>query len=138
MVLVASNGSGEIASRAIVFESAVVGEEYSVPSDPARWIAEGGSKDTVTVEDAVFGLAAHHVDGREALVPSWLFEVRAPGAKDPFTMTHPAVDPEYLTSPTPPAGPTEQPSPRPTGPDAERTAKPRDVAVGATPPRARS
>ena len=37
---------------------------------------------TVTVEKAVFGLAAHPVDGRQALVPSWLFEVRAAGAQD--------------------------------------------------------
>ncbi|MEV6960466.1 hypothetical protein AB0M97_14955 [Streptomyces sp. NPDC051207] len=86
-------------------------------------------RQTITVEKAVFGLAAQFVSGRQALVPSWLFEVRAPGAKDTFTVTHPAIDPAYLASPAPPAGPTERPSPRPTGPDEERTAKPRDVAV---------
>ncbi|MDG9716171.1 hypothetical protein [Streptomyces sp. DH24] len=86
-------------------------------------------RQTLTVEKAVFGLAAQFVSGRQALVPSWLFEVRAPGAKDPFTVTHPAVDPRYITSATPPAGPTERPSPRPTGPDEERTGKPRNVAV---------
>jgi hypothetical protein len=57
-------------------------------------------QDTVAVRNAVFGLASHFVDGRQALVPSWLFEVTAPGAKDPFTVTYPAVDPKYLTSST--------------------------------------
>ncbi|MFE0472987.1 hypothetical protein ACFW2V_15340 [Streptomyces sp. NPDC058947] len=72
-------------------------------------------RDTVTVRDAVFGLASHFVDGRQALVPSWLFEVTAPGAKDPFTVTYPAVDPKYLASPSPSEpgdGPTSQPGPR--------------------------
>ncbi|MEU4489368.1 hypothetical protein AB0H94_31535 [Streptomyces purpurascens] len=72
-------------------------------------------QDAVTVENAVFGLASHFVDGRQALVPSWLFEVTAPGAKDPFTVTYPAVDPKYLTSSTPsePSDkPTSAPGPR--------------------------
>ncbi|WP_053671967.1 hypothetical protein [Streptomyces sp. NRRL B-1140] len=72
-------------------------------------------QDTVTVEKAVFGLAAHDVDGRRALVPSWLFEVTAPGAKDPFTVTYPAVEPKYLASPEPSAPsdrPTSAPGPR--------------------------
>ncbi|WP_435280258.1 hypothetical protein [Streptomyces koelreuteriae] len=74
-----------------------------------------GQQDSVTVEGAVFGLASHFVDGRQALVPSWLFEVTAPGAKDPFTVTYPAVDPKYLTSsaPSEPSDkPTSAPSPR--------------------------
>nr|WP_229816385.1 hypothetical protein [Streptomyces lucensis] len=50
----------------------------------------------ITVEKAVFGLAAHSVGGRQALVPSWLFEVREPAGRD--TVTYPAVDPEYLVS----------------------------------------
>ncbi|WP_440581750.1 hypothetical protein [Streptomyces djakartensis] len=81
--------------------------------EPCGTPASGGpAKDTVTVEDAVFGLAAHHVDGREALVPSWLFEVRAPGAQDPFTVTYPAVDPKYLASPAP-SEPQERPTSAP-------------------------
>ncbi|MFK0115851.1 hypothetical protein [Streptomyces sp. NPDC090994] len=58
-----------------------------------------------TVERAVFGLAAQPVRGRATLVPSWLFEVREPGAADTVTVTHPAVDPKYVTS--------SRPSPRP-------------------------
>ncbi|ATL27163.1 hypothetical protein [Streptomyces formicae] len=54
----------------------------------------------VEVSGAVFGLATHFVDGRQALVPSWLFEVKPQGAQDTFTVTHPAVDPEFLTSPS--------------------------------------
>ncbi|MFJ8590125.1 hypothetical protein [Streptomyces sp. NPDC093598] len=69
-------------------------------------------QDTVTVENAVFGLAAHVVDGRQALVPSWLFEVTAPGAKDPFTVTYPAVEPQYLASPEP-SEPSDQPTSAP-------------------------
>ncbi|MFJ3652437.1 hypothetical protein ACIPPR_03975 [Streptomyces nigra] len=85
--------------------------------------------DTVTVEKAVFGLAAHAVDGRQALVPSWLFEVRAPEARDSFTVTHPAVDPEYLASSSGEA--TDGPSPRPSGPTDDPSASPvtRNVTV---------
>ncbi|MEU6802010.1 hypothetical protein [Streptomyces neyagawaensis] len=62
----------------------------------------------VPVEDAVFGLASHQVGGRSALVPSWLFEVRPRKAAESFTVTHPAVDPKYLTS-SQPEEPTEGP-----------------------------
>ncbi|WP_259294422.1 hypothetical protein [Streptomyces canus] len=88
----------------------------------------GAGKSTLTVEKAVFGLASHFVDGRQALVPSWLFEVRATGAKDAFTVTYPAVDPRYIASPatatpTNPASPTA-PSDRPSA-----APKTRDVEV---------
>ncbi|MEV1046650.1 hypothetical protein [Streptomyces sp. NPDC049916] len=56
-----------------------------------------------TVEEAVFGLALHHVDGRPALVPSWLFTVRqAPGGPQ-STVTRVAVDPEFVEQPESPA-----------------------------------
>ncbi|WP_328496817.1 hypothetical protein OHS59_31980 [Streptomyces sp. NBC_00414] len=92
--------------------------------------------DPVLVEDAVFGLAAHYVDGRQALVPSWLFEVRPSGTDDSFTVTHPAVDPKYLTAPRPtdagPSGsPTSPPSPRTSEPGGGTRTAPttRDVRV---------
>ncbi|MFE2417700.1 hypothetical protein [Streptomyces hokutonensis] len=69
------------------------------------------------VEHAVFGLAAHSVDGKQALVPSWLFEVRQSGTQDSFTVTYPAIDPKYLAS----AG---TPTPTPT---STATAAPHDV-----------
>ncbi|MER5442215.1 hypothetical protein [Streptomyces sp. NPDC002790] len=54
---------------------------------------------TVDVTDATFGLAAHTVEGRQALVPSWLFEVRPTGSDAAFTVTYPAVEPKYLAAP---------------------------------------
>ncbi|MGW2523059.1 hypothetical protein ACWC09_39975 [Streptomyces sp. NPDC001617] len=75
------------------------------------------AKNTVTVEKAVFGLASHTVSGGQpALVPSWLFEVRAAGAQDTFTATYPAIDPKYLTTSAlaPSAPSTMAPSDEPT------------------------
>ncbi|HLL35009.1 MAG TPA: hypothetical protein VK545_14195 [Streptomyces sp.] len=95
--------------------------ESAVPADPTL------SREAIVVEDAVFGLASHFVDARPTLVPSWLFEVRAPDAKEGFTVTYPAVDPHYLTSPSPSGSPSGNPSPRPTGPDAP--AESRNVKV---------
>ena len=71
-------------------------------------------RESVAVEKAVFGLASHFVSGHRTLVPSWLFEVRPTGTDSAFTVTHPAVDPEYLTSSEPTRAPTATPSPRPT------------------------
>ncbi|MGP4011900.1 hypothetical protein [Streptomyces sp. 4N124] len=90
----------------------------------------GAPQQTITVEKAVFGLASHTVGGQPALVPSWLYEVRAPGAEDAFTVTHPAVDPKYLASPATSA-PSGQPSTLPTSPGDEPTAAPapREVTV---------
>ncbi|MFF7973792.1 hypothetical protein [Streptomyces sp. NPDC007905] len=81
-------------------------EQPCVASTPAP------RTDAVTVDKAVFGLAAHSVAGRQTLVPSWLFEVRGSAARGAFTVTYPAVDPTYLTSPSPSAsspGPTSAP-----------------------------
>ncbi|MFI5755378.1 hypothetical protein [Streptomyces sp. NPDC051569] len=56
----------------------------------------------VEIDRAVFGLALRSVDGRGALVPSWLFEVEPGGDALPYTVTQPAVAPEFLTRPAPP------------------------------------
>ncbi|CAL9314771.1 hypothetical protein [Streptomyces sp. SudanB182_2057] len=56
------------------------------------------TRGTVTVDEAVFGLAAHSVGGRQTLVPSWLFRVRGAGGGEAVTVTYPAVDPAYLAS----------------------------------------
>ncbi|MBW5424978.1 hypothetical protein GKQ77_26030 [Streptomyces sp. BG9H] len=61
---------------------------------------------SIAVSGATFGLATHFVGGRQTLVPSWLFEVKPQGAADTFTVTHPAVAPKYLTSPSTPGTPT--------------------------------
>lgn len=66
----------------------------------------------ITVKGATFGLAVHFVDGRQTLVPAWLFDVKPQGAKDAFTVTHPAVAPKFLTSPSAPS-PTPTPTEKP-------------------------
>ncbi|WP_405410294.1 hypothetical protein [Streptomyces decoyicus] len=52
------------------------------------------------VTGAVFGLSVQYVDGSQALVPSWLYTVRQPGAGSgpdaASTVAHPAVNPKYL------------------------------------------
>ncbi|MFF7241888.1 hypothetical protein [Streptomyces collinus] len=59
-----------------------------------------GKSDALPVRKAVFGLAAQSVAGRQALVPSWLFEVRGPAERGTFTVTYPAVDPAFVKSPS--------------------------------------
>ncbi|WP_037686902.1 hypothetical protein [Streptomyces aureocirculatus] len=73
----------------------------------------------IAVEGAEFGLAAQFVDGRTALVPSWLFQVKPQGAPESYTVTHPAVDPKYLRAPGAPGtvGPSQGPTARPGDPD---------------------
>ncbi|MBO1333331.1 hypothetical protein [Streptomyces sp. VRA16 Mangrove soil] len=70
---------------------------------------------TVAVTGATFGLAAYYTGGEQALVPSWLFEVKPAGADKAFTVTHPAVAPEFLVAPgSSTASPKPSaPSPRP-------------------------
>ncbi|WP_428955161.1 hypothetical protein [Streptomyces sp. cg35] len=70
---------------------------------------------TVAVTGATFGLAAHYVEGRQALVPSWLFRVKPAGDGAAFTVTHPAVEPKFLVAPgsstaSPSAVPPVEPS----------------------------
>lgn len=81
------------------------------------------SPDPVAVGGAVFGLAAQYVDGRQALVPSWLFEVRPGGGAQPFTITHPAVDPDYLAKPPASSAPPESAPPE----SGEPSATPRHI-----------
>ncbi len=104
----------------------------SVPleEDRQQERCEPGAKpagETVTVDGAVFGLAAHSVEGRPALVPSWLFEVRPEGGREAFTVTYPAVDPEFLAS----RSQSGEAGPAPTAPGDEPTSAPsaREVEV---------
>lgn len=78
-----------------------------------------GQGQTAVVEDAALGLAPHTSGGRQVLVPSWLFEVKAEGTADAYTVTQPAVEPAFLTSSM-----TPEPAPTPSG-----AAKQRDVRV---------
>lgn len=56
---------------------------------------------TVTVDEAVFGLAAQYADGKQLLVPSWIFTVRPAAGGTGNTVTQVAVDPAYLTKDAP-------------------------------------
>ncbi|MEV0576757.1 hypothetical protein [Streptomyces sp. NPDC050392] len=56
---------------------------------------------TVTVDKAAFGLAARYVEGKQLLVPSWIFTVRPAAGGTGSTVTQVAVDPEFLAD-TPP------------------------------------
>ncbi|MEI7033859.1 hypothetical protein [Streptomyces pratensis] len=70
------------------------------PSQP-QCVPSNGKRAPVTrtVEEAVFGLALNHVDGRQTLVPSWLFTVQqAPGGPE-STVTQIAVEPEFIEEP---------------------------------------
>ncbi|MEU9311524.1 hypothetical protein [Streptomyces sp. NPDC048256] len=71
---------------------------------------------TATVEDAVLGLAPHTSGGRQVLVPSWLFDVRAAGVAGGYTVTQPAVEPAYLKS-------AATPTPTPTASSGTRDVK---------------
>ncbi|MFD4138142.1 hypothetical protein [Streptomyces sp. NPDC058572] len=82
------------------------------PSAPCGPEGARAEPEQMTVSKAVFGLAAQYVEGRQTLVPSWLFEVAPKDAGPPFTITHPAVAPKFLTAPEPPQRditPTEPP-----------------------------
>ena len=94
-------------------------DRLEAPCGSSTGISATPTQASTTVEHAVFGLAVHSVNGKQTLVPSWLFETRQPGGQDSFTVTYPAIDPKYLTSATTPT-PTASPS---------STSAPRDVKV---------
>ncbi|WP_326765155.1 hypothetical protein OG978_11740 [Streptomyces sp. NBC_01591] len=68
---------------------------------------------TVTVDKAVFGLAAQYVAGKQTLVPSWLFSVRQAVGGLGTTVSQVAVAPSYLAKNAPA---TTVPTPAPTPP----------------------
>ncbi|WP_406097706.1 hypothetical protein [Streptomyces sp. NBC_01013] len=76
------------------------GEKSSGMSCGKRTGAEP-STTTVTVDKAVFGLAARYVDGKQLLVPSWIFTVRPGAGGRGDTVTQVAVDPAYLSKDAP-------------------------------------
>ncbi|MBO0656658.1 hypothetical protein J1792_29125 [Streptomyces triculaminicus] len=82
-------------------------------------------REPVTVTGAVFGLSAQSVSGRQALVPSWLFTAKMPGADDKadtVTIAQPAIDPKFVA---------KAPSTRPGGPSATAPASSSPVRVDA-------
>ncbi|WP_416967102.1 hypothetical protein [Streptomyces sp. 4F14] len=61
---------------------------------------EGPKQSVAKVSGAVFGLAAHTSQGKQLLVPSWMFTV---DAVTPYVVSYPAVDPKYLAGEATPA-----------------------------------
>lgn len=77
-----------------------------------------GDREPVEVTGAAFGLSAYSSQGRELLVPSWLFEV-APAGGGTHTVTHPAVEPEFLAPPSAGDGDDSTSAPGAPGPRPE-------------------
>ena len=75
------------------------------PGRPEPCVPPGGGG-PVEVTGASFGLSAYPSRGSHLLVPSWLFEVAAPGGGSgrgdagTYTVAHPAVEPEFLAPPS--------------------------------------
>ncbi|MGK5544668.1 hypothetical protein ACSNOH_08050 [Streptomyces sp. URMC 127] len=71
---------------------------FAVPCPP-----KAPPREPAAVTGAALGLSAQSVAGRQALVPSWLFQVRLPGAEKGATVTvaQTAVDPRFLVRRSP-------------------------------------
>ncbi|MDX3232689.1 hypothetical protein [Streptomyces sp. ME19-01-6] len=83
-------------------DSADSGPAEPQKADKPEKAAKGAKADTVTVRKATLGLAARSVDGRRALVPSWLFQIGSSSADDAVnTVSYPAVDPKFIKKPSP-------------------------------------
>ncbi|MFF1926353.1 hypothetical protein ACFVW8_38035 [Streptomyces sp. NPDC058221] len=78
-------------------------EDGTKPSGAACGARTGAepTTTTVTVDKAVFGLAARYVEGKQLLVPSWIFTVRPAAGGTGNTVAQVAVDPKYLAKDTP-------------------------------------
>ncbi|MEU7109955.1 hypothetical protein ABZ951_33685 [Streptomyces sp. NPDC046215] len=78
---------------------------------------KSASDEPSVVRSATFALASQFVGGRQALVPSWVFEVGQPGSDGKagkggtVPVTYPAVDPRFLAKPSAPsAAPSDGPA----------------------------
>ncbi|MGP9021226.1 hypothetical protein ACT1U9_22870 [Streptomyces sp. BR1] len=91
--------------------------QRKLPSDPQGPMrpCKQPTPSTVTIDKAVFGLAAQYVDGQQTLVPSWLFQVKPTGAAQPVTITAAAVAPQYVVKPPAPPSGTGTTVPQPPG-----------------------
>ncbi|MGW1075321.1 hypothetical protein [Streptomyces sp. NPDC002537] len=132
-------GAGQLQAPVKGAEYPLVGadealKELNAHSGPGRPVAVGGCAtavpdagglsapcpgngtaggDPAVVRGASFALAQQYVRGREALVPSWVFQVWMPGSTDkeatvPVVQT--AVDPKFLKAPSEPSGPASAPA----------------------------
>ncbi|MBT2383267.1 hypothetical protein [Streptomyces sp. ISL-11] len=89
------------------------GRDGTVPC-PGKARASGPA----TVTGASYVLASHYVRGRQALVPSWLFQVRMAGSTEKdgtVQVVQPAVDPKFLAKPAGGTPGSAKPSGKPSG-----------------------
>ncbi|MGI5468325.1 hypothetical protein [Streptomyces sp. CA-132043] len=90
------------------------GEKGVAPCEPAP-----GKPSPAEVTGARFGLSVQFVNGSQALVPSWMYEVRqpgSPGGKDAgTTVAHPAVDPKFVVDRNAGDAATQRPAQPPQG-----------------------
>ncbi|WP_418956639.1 hypothetical protein [Streptomyces tritici] len=102
---------GDIGGCATDPPAAEQGRQTKPQAPPCGKTAEDPAPRELTVKKAVLGLAAQFADGREALVPSWLFEVAPQGSGPAHTVVQTAVAPEFLAKPKPaPTKPVPIPS----------------------------
>ncbi|WP_052865775.1 hypothetical protein [Streptomyces niger] len=90
------------------------GDKGVAPCEPAP-----GKPSPAEVTGARFGLSVQFVNGSQALVPSWMYEVRQPGStggKDSrTTVAHPAVDPKFVVDRNAGDAATQRPAQPPQG-----------------------
>ncbi|MFI9587309.1 hypothetical protein ACIHCQ_37075 [Streptomyces sp. NPDC052236] len=110
----ASKDAGRVGIGGCATPVPLEGEQKpAAPCEPETGATPSGPE-RLTIAKAVFGLAAQYVDGQQALVPSWLFEVERKGdGVKTFTVTQTAVDPKYLND-------DSAPSPDPVAPSERR------------------
>lgn len=90
-------------------------EPTMMPVEPMPPV-EPAEPEVHTVTGAVLGLSLDYSRGEPLLVPSWLYTVR--NASFEYRVSHPAIDPDYLSTPDPstapdgrePGGPEEGPA----------------------------
>ncbi|MGW7005699.1 hypothetical protein ACWGCW_23555 [Streptomyces sp. NPDC054933] len=93
----------------------ITGSTPGGPADPGDLPVRASAQCTVgkpqplDVRGARFGLSAQFVNGRPELVPSWLFQVAQPGARQTTEIAQPAVDPKYVVPPARTAPPSTPP-----------------------------
>lgn len=110
----AAKGTGPVDIGGCATDPPATEERRTQPQAPCQVALDRVPPQELTVRKAVFGLAAQFAGGREALVPSWLFEVVPKGTTAAHTVVQTAVAPEFLTpkpTPTPVPIPSDDAAP---------------------------
>ncbi|WP_413100709.1 hypothetical protein [Streptomyces sp. Inha503] len=90
-------GSGTLSKPKEDDSYPVLGAEQALQRLNSTSGRSDGPSGKVSVRKVTFGLASHMVDGRRALVPSWIFETKPTGTnRVAVTLPYPAVKPEFI------------------------------------------